>query len=60
MLGHKEAAAARNVFASLNPNGTLFSNGADILDEDRLRHAVFYNPTFMNLYDAGQAYTHTE
>ena len=63
VLGRAEAGAViRNAFASLNPNGTLFISGGGILGDDRLspRHAVFYNLTFMNLYDAGQAYTHTE
>lgn len=63
VLGRDDAAAViRNAFASLNPNGMLFISGVGILDDDRLSpaHAVFYDLTFMNLYDAGQAYTRTE
>lgn len=63
VLGREEAAAViRNAFASLNPNGVLFITGVGILDNDRLSptHAVFYNLTFLNLYDAGQAYTRAE
>ena len=63
VLGPDEAAAViRNAFASLNSKGMLFISGVGILDDHRLSPApaVFYNLTFLNLYDAGRAYTRSE
>lgn len=62
VLGPDEAASAvRNVVAALEPGGELFVFGR-MLDDSRLAplDAVAVNVMFLNVYDAGQAYTESE
>ncbi|MBV9539593.1 MAG: hypothetical protein JOY70_11715 [Acidisphaera sp.] len=56
------ARAITNAAACLLSSGTIYIVGAGILDDSRLspRQAVFWNVTFMNLYQAGAAYTEAE
>jgi len=56
------ARAIANAAAAVRPNGTIYILGGGILDDDRLgpRAAVFWNVTFMNLYQSGGSYTVAE
>ncbi|QEX22929.1 hypothetical protein FRZ61_28630 [Hypericibacter adhaerens] len=63
VLGQADAARAiANAAKALRPGGTLYIMGGGILDDSRVspRSAVFLNVTFMNLYEAGAAYTEAQ
>ncbi|HWT98892.1 MAG TPA: methyltransferase, partial [Terriglobales bacterium] len=51
--------AVAHAFASLDPGGKIFITGVGILDDGGLSPpaAVFYDLTFMNLYQGGASYT---
>jgi hypothetical protein len=51
--------AVTHAFASLDPGGRIFIAGVGILEEGGLSpaSAVFYDLTFMNLYQGGASYT---
>jgi cyclopropane fatty-acyl-phospholipid synthase-like methyltransferase len=53
--------AARNIGAAINPGGTIFIIG-QIRDNSRTSpaEAVGFNLIFINVYDAGEAYTEQE
>lgn len=55
------ARALAHVLAALRPGGTIYISG-DILDDSRLSptDTVAFNLVFINIYDAGQAYTEAE
>jgi hypothetical protein len=54
--------ALQNAYASLELRGLVCITGAGILNDDRLSpiDAVYYNLTFMNLYEGGESYTRSE
>ena len=55
------AVVLAHLFAALRPGGDVYING-DIIDDNRTTPAetVAFNLVFVNLYDAGQAYTQSE
>ncbi|PZQ97942.1 MAG: 16S rRNA methyltransferase [Cereibacter sphaeroides] len=56
------AKAIRHAAGSLRVGGELFISGAGILDDSRTSPAgaVFFNLTFLNLYQGGESYTEAQ
>ena len=54
--------AFRNISAAIKPGGVIYILGAGILDNSRVSppEVAMFNIVFLNLYDAGQAYTEQE
>ena len=62
VLSRKQAAGAlRHVFEALNPGGTIYVTGHILEDSRRAPvESVLFNMVFINVYDAGEAYTRAE